>query len=472
MENLVPDRCEFRKGDVINGNDNTYRIEKQLGEGTFGIVYKVTDSSGNTRALKLLKLWTVPPEVYKGLRDRFVMEFKTGQIDSNFLAHSFAYGDVKNNPYFVMEFCPNGDLRSYVAKHNVDYTKVGTDVLCGLRDLHVHGKVHRDLKPENVLLRSDYSAVLTDFGIAGDQNKRMTERGIAGKPKQVFGTYPYMPPEQVNPPRGGKATVLPTTDIFSFGVMMYEMMVGKLPFGELERDEHLPKYLENGKRGIWDRGALRNVDSTGAWSSVIERCLVPDYKQRISSAQEVINMLPNSGYVPGTGVGTSWEYGMGIGASQETAPWMIVREGLLLRVMQGDDYGSVYKLKDFIDDRHRIITIGHIADDVYNDISINDNEYFVSRRHCTIEYDDMRNGWILRDGQWRMNCPVALRRKSGCIDCSSWCTPLMKQQYGSGWKNSLNGTYLNSDEVDIWGTPIKPGDIITIGDVKLRVEGY
>ena len=457
----IPDRCEFHPGDTIYGNDNTYRIEKQLGEGTFGIVYKVTDSSSNTRALKLLKLWTVPPEVYKGLRDRFIMEFKTGQIESNYLAHSFAYGDVKNNPYFVMEFCPNGDLRSYVTNNRVDFTQVGTDVLCGLRDLHSHGKVHRDLKPENVLLRKDNTAVLTDFGIAGDQNKRMTERGLAGKPKQVFGTYPYMPPEQVNPPRGGKATVLPTTDIFSFGVMMYEMMVGKLPFGELERDEHLPKYLDNGKRGIWDRNALRNVDPTGAWTAVIERCLVPDYKQRISSANDVINMLPHSG------AGTRPQ------PIPEPIPdYMTVRNGILLRVMQGDDYGTVYKLDDFINPRHRIITIGHVSDDVYNDISIQDNEYFVSRRHCTIEYDDMRNSWILRDGQWRMNCPIALRRQSGCMDCTSWCTPLMKQQYGSGWRNSLNGTYLNSDEVDIWGTYIKPGDIITIGDVKLRVEGY
>lgn len=462
MEVQIPERCEFQKGDVIRGNDGQFRIERELGEGTFGVVFKVNDGRGNTRALKLLKLWTVPPEVYKGLKERFVMEFKTGQIKSDFLAHSYSYGDVKNNPYFVMEFCPNGDLRSYVSKtHHVDFARIGCDVLCGLRDLHNEGKVHRDLKPENVLLREDNSAVLTDFGIAGDQNKRMTERGLAGKPKQVFGTYPYMPPEQVNPPRGGKATVLPTTDIFSFGVMMYEMMVGKLPFGELERDDHLPRYLENGKRGVWDRNALRNADPSGKWLPIIERCLVPDYKQRISSATEVMNMLPRLGH--------------GLHQPPVQGPeldYMIAKEGLLLRVMQGEDYGNVYKLKELINSRHRVITIGHVADDVYNDISITDNDYFVSRRHCTIEYDDACHSWILRDGQWRMNCPVALRRQSGCIDCNSWCSPQMKQHYGSGWKNSLNGTYLNSDEVDSYGTPIKPGDIITVGDVKFRVEGY
>ena len=463
MDVQIPERCEFKPGDVIQSSDNTYRIEKQLGEGTFGIVYKVADAYGQNRALKLLKLWTVPPEVYKGLRDRFIMEFNTGQIKSDYLAHSYAYGDVKNNPYFVMEFCPNGDLRSYVQKNrHVDFSRVGNDILCGLRDLHKEGKVHRDLKPENVLLRQDYSSVLTDFGIAGDQNKRMTERGIAGKPKQVFGTYPYMPPEQVNPPRGGKATVLPTTDIFSFGVMMYEMMVGKLPFGELERDEHLPKYLENGRRGNWDRNALRNVDSTGQWTAVIERCLVPDYKMRINSAAEVINMLPKS---------------HGYGPKRQPNPdpdpvYMIVRQGILLRVMQGDDYGKVFKLNDFVKKQCRIITMGRLDESVANNIDITDNEIFVSRCHCTIEMIG-QNQWLLLDGQSRMKCPQTLRQIGGCINCRAYCTPEMKQRYGSSWIYSLNGTYLNSEEVDgIYGKLIKPGDIITIGDVKLRVEGY
>lgn len=458
----IPERCEFRQGDVINGNDNSYRIERQLGEGTFGIVYQVTDSNGQKRALKLLKLWTVPPEVYKGLRDRFVMEFKTGQINSGYLAHSYAYGDVKNNPYFVMEFCPNGDLRSYVQKNrHVDFSRVGNDVLCGLRDLHKEGKVHRDLKPENVLLRQDYSSVLTDFGIAGDQNKRMTERGVAGKPKQVFGTYPYMPPEQVNPPRGGKATVLPTTDIFSFGVMMYEMMVGKLPFGELERDEQLPKYLENGKHGVWDRNALRNVDQTGQWTAIIERCLVPDYKQRIGSTVEIINMLPHSyGYHP-----------QPLSMPDSDPSYMTVRQGILLRVMQGDDYGKEFRLNDFLRQQRHIITIGRSDDSVVNDIALTDNDYFISRCHCTIESEGP-NRWVLRDGQWRMNCPVAQRQLGGCMQCTAYCTPEMKQRNRGMWKNSLNGTYLNSDEVDSWGVLLKPGDIITLGDVKFRVEGY
>lgn len=458
MDVLVPERCDFRVGDVIRGSGNThYCIEKQLGEGTFGIVYKVKDNEGRTCALKLLKLWTVPSGVYKGMKDRFVMEFETGKIKSNYLAHSYAYGDVNNNPFFVMEFCPNGDLGTYAKNKSVDFAKVGTEILCGLRDLHNEGKVHRDLKPENVLLRDDYTAVLTDFGISGDQNKRMTERGIAGKPKQLFGTYPYMPPEQVNPPRGGKATVLPTTDIFSFGVMMYEMMVGKLPFGELVKDEQLYSYLEHGKNGIWDREALRRVDNTGRWTPVIERCLDPDYKTRIASATQVIEMLPRSNYAPPV----------------EPSPtvnrsFMSVKEGLMLRVMQGNDYGKTFRLKDYVTPRHQMVTLGRADITTYNDIALRDDDFFLSRCHCTFEYDNTTDQWIVRDGQWRKNCPIALRNGS-CANCNAYCRP---EDKAGAWRDSTNGTYLNSSEVGQYGMIMNPGDIITVGDVKLRVEGY
>lgn len=458
MDIQVPERCDFHSGDIIKGPNNTmYRIEKELGEGTFGIVYKVRDNGGRTRALKLLKLWTVPSDVYKGLRDRFVMEFETGKITSEHLAHSYAYGDVKNNPFFVMEFCPNGDLRQYVKRHKVDFVRVGVDILSGLRDLHHEGKVHRDLKPENVLLRDDYSAVLTDFGIAGDQNKRMTERGIIGKPKQLFGTYPYMPPEQVNPPRGGKATVLPTTDIFSFGVMMYEMMVGKLPFGKLEKDEHLYEYLEHGKSGIWDRDSLKRVDVTRSWMPVIERCLDPDYKTRISSATEVIEMLPKSSRSSVSELNPSL-----------SRSFMTVKEGIRLRVMQGCDYGKVFQLNDYITNRRQIVTLGRADNNVYNDIKLRDDDFFVSRCHCTFELDAMRGQWIIRDGQWRKRCLVSLQRGT-CADCTVSCRPMDKV---GEWRSSMNGTYLNSSEVGSFGMVLKPGDIITIGDVKMRVEGY
>lgn len=432
MGYAVADRCEFFKGDLVDG---VYTVLRSLGEGTFGSVYKVSTGRGDVYALKLLKLWTVPPEACNGLKARFAMEFETGQINSNYLVRSYSYGETRGNPYILMEFCPNGDLRNYASNCTVDYIRAGKQILLGLGDLHSHGKVHRDLKPENVLLRSDNTAVLTDFGISGDQNKRMTERGWRGKPSQIFGTYPYMPPEQVNPPRGGQATVLPTTDIFSFGVMMYEMLVGCLPFGELT-EATLYQYLENGKKGKWDRKALKRVDKSGVWTDIIEGCLVPDFKSRIQSTAEIVRMLPSgdSANMPELNMRRSY---------------MSVRNGVLLRVMQGEEYGREYRL-DELCGRGRLLTVGRNADGTSNSVAVCENlSSYISRHHCTLELDYSTGQWIIRDGQW--------------IDDGS----------GQGyWKQSLNGTYVNSTEVDMYGMPIVPGDIISIGDVKLRVEGY
>ena len=109
----VPQRADFKLNDIIAGQ---YRVEKSLGEGAFGQVYKVTDYSGAVRALKLLRLWDVPSDIRQPLIDRFTMEFKTGQIDSQYLVHSYDYGLTKGNPYIVMEFCPGGDLTKFVGR--------------------------------------------------------------------------------------------------------------------------------------------------------------------------------------------------------------------------------------------------------------------------------------------------------------------------------------------------------------------
>lgn len=97
-----------------------------------------------------------------------------------------------------MEYCSGGDLTPYLGSGSSKIPLICQQILIGLHALHTRGKVHRDLKPENVLFKSNGIAALTDFGIAGDRNKRMTERNIFGKPNQIFGTYAYMPPEQVN----------------------------------------------------------------------------------------------------------------------------------------------------------------------------------------------------------------------------------------------------------------------------------
>lgn len=424
MTNQSVDRCDYNVGEYI---DNRYRVSKTLGEGSFGKVYRVTDNAGKDYALKLLRLWEVPPEIRKPLTDRFEMEFKTGQIDCEYLVNSIDYGMIGGNPYIVMEYCPGGDLTPYLGSQNSKIPLICQQILLGLHSLHIRGKVHRDLKPENVLFKSNGVAALTDFGIAGDRNKRMTERNIFGKPNQIFGTYAYMPPEQVNRMRG-EATVLPTTDIFSFGVLAFQLLTGSLPFGELTSHNELALYQKRGKDGDWNRRKLVQIKNGEQWDRLFSGCLNPDFKNRFQSVKEVLKYLPETQQI-------SMERGY--------CPPQTV-QGFCMRIMQGEEYGKLYQLSEFATRGCRILTIGREPDNL---LPVTERQStYVSRHHCTLETTPSGNHWIIRDGQWQKEQKV--------------------------WQESSNGTYVNSTQVTQQGCRLKVGDIISIGDVKMRFENY
>ena len=426
----VIDRCDFKPGDVV---DNRYTVRKTLGEGSFGVVYLVEDYRGGKYALKLLRLWEVPAEIRQPLMERFEMEFNTGQIDCDNLVRSLAYGVVGGNPFIIMEFCPGGDLEPLLGKPDGNTPRICQDILIGLNALHDRGKVHRDLKPENVLFKQNGKAALTDFGIAGDRTHRMTQRNIFGKPNQIFGTYAYMPPEQAMRARGG-ATVLPTTDIFSFGVLVFQLLTDQLPFGTLESHNELAEYQKRGKDGIWNRDALRYINNGEQWIRLIEGCLNPDFKQRLQTVQDVLRLLPQSQ-----------------GGTYQPRPVRMVQSytpqqrtsGYQLRILQGEEYGKVFQLTPFVNQGRRILTIGRQQGNIIYIKS--DFSDFMSRFHCTIELA-APGQWAIRDGQWRKE--------------------------SRQWIKSSNGTYVNSKPVNENGYYLKAGDIIAIGDVTLRFENY
>lgn len=438
---FVPSRIDLKNGDAVNGK---YGIVTELGNGTFGTVYKVKDSDGKEWALKVLRLWEVPSDIRKSLIDRFEMEYKTGLIECPNIVHSIDYDSINGNPYIVMEFCSGGDLCRIMGDSRADIHKLASDILCGLGALHKVGKVHRDLKPENILLKGDGTAVLTDFGITGDRHKRMTERNIFGKPYQIFGTYAYMPPEQADRYRGD-ATVLPTTDIFSFGVLLYHLITGVLPFGPLESQNDLVKYQKKGKSGDWDRETLFKTKGGKDWEKVIEGCLVPDYKKRLESVNSVMRLFPAK---------------QQNGASLNVMSKPVVVEkvtvkhldeyegmqsglGLMLRVLQGAMEGKVFDLEEIYNcSKRKIVTLGR---DSSNNIHLADeNHQYISRYHLTLERGDDGGAWVVRDGQWSMG---------------------LKQ-----WRASANGTYVNSQRINMSGVKLRPGDVITIGMTKIKVE--
>ena len=243
----------------------------------------------------------------------------------------------------------------------------------------------------------------------------------------------YMPPEQLNPQRD--ATVLPTTDIFSFGVMMYQMVTGSLPFGPLDSEGDLVPYIRRGKAGDWDRRSLFQTEGGREWAPIIEGCLVPRFQERLQTADDVLRLVPHAQrHEPP--------------AEEHCDFQRRIVNGVLLRVMQGEDYGRVYYLDSLLRGSSAILRMGRRDSTADNDIAITEEEScYISRKHCTLELDYDRGTWIIRDGQW--------------------------DRYGTGgWRRSTNGTFVNSREVGPDGLPFAPGDIISIGDAKLRAEGY
>jgi serine/threonine protein kinase len=426
IQNVTPERYLPGTGDVIG----KHRVLSVLGEGSFGVVYKVSEEgNGNIFALKLLKLWSIPYEKERdALQRRFNLEFETGRIKSDYLVHTEGSGMVKGNPYILMDYLPNGDLRPRMKKQmpvdEIERYSIG--ILKGLHDLHANGKVHRDLKPENVLLDTNMNPHLTDFGIAGHKNIRMTEFDLFGKPKARFGTYAYMPPEQIQP-KSKHVTILPTTDIFSYGVLVYEMFARKLPFGSLETETDLAAYVFKVNQGKWENLLTVRKEVPGGWVQIVEKCLQPDYRNRFQSVKEILALT-----------------GTHMPKVKEATP---VTGHLLLKVMQGEEHGKTYDLTEMAGTMEAaVIEIGRKERDTTNKIAIKEeNTSYITRRHATIEYyGEPDHRWYLRHGQWS----VAERR----------------------WNNSLNGTYVNGKLLErTQRHELRAGDIITTGDTTLKI---
>ena len=418
-------RCCFEKGNRIN---NRFKIDKMLGEGSFGMVYKVLDEAGRPFALKILPLWKRPAEEREELVQRFKMEFETGRINSPYLVHSMEYDKVEGNPFIVMEYCQKGNLYKMVERTRPDYDKIAHDILLGLQALHKNGKVHRDLKPENILIKNNGTVALSDFGTSGMIAGLSLWQKLFHK-VDIFGTFAYMAPEQ-SQPKKAKATVLPTTDIFSFGVVMYEILFREYPFGPLENEKDLDKYIKNAGKGNWNRSVFKTNATFAKWMPLIEGCLNPDYEVRYQSVDDIFlktSFLRKPTRSPQSNFKTD------------------LSNGVLLKIMQGEEYGKSYRLNDFALKNQYIVNCGRDSDQHGNDINIKDfDSHYISRRHFTLEYNVQNRSWYIRDGQW----------------------------HDGQWLDSLNGTYVNSHELQhLEGNQLKAGDIITVGEVKLRVEG-
>lgn len=203
-----------------------YTLRRELGRGGMSVVYEALDTrTGQPVALKLLRL---PPTLDAAETDALIARFEREARTVARLSHPnvigiHEIGAVEGQHFLAMEFLRGQTLRQRLTQSRLtvrDACSILTQIAGALDTVHAAGIVHRDVKASNIMLLPDGTAKLLDFGIA--RSREEAEITAAGA---ILGTPSYMAPEQV---RGEPAT--PATDLWSLGVLSYEMLTGHLPF--------------------------------------------------------------------------------------------------------------------------------------------------------------------------------------------------------------------------------------------------
>src|SRR5438067_7224009 len=199
-----------------------YDVIEVLGKGGMGVVYKAMDNL--IERIVAIKMMTGGFAENPDLLKRFYREAKsTGMLQHPNIVIVYDLGDHEGNPYLVMEFLDGEPLDKIIASHReisiVEKLGYIMQACNGLGYAHGRGIVHRDIKPANLMVLRDGNCKIVDFGIARIGDNSMTRTG------QVVGTITYMSPEQIN-----AQVVDGRTDIFSCGVMLYELLTGVVPF--------------------------------------------------------------------------------------------------------------------------------------------------------------------------------------------------------------------------------------------------
>jgi serine/threonine protein kinase len=262
----------------------TYRLISPLGAGGMGEVWRAED----TKLLRQVAIKILPPQLAADpeWKDRFLREARTiAQLNHPNIATIYAIDQQDEKLFIAMELIEGESLASVIAKGPMipaDAVRVAIHVSDGLSEAHAKGIVHRDIKPDNIILSPRFVKVL-DFGIAkqigGTADPTLTQGGM------VMGTPHYMSPEQAL----GRA-VDARTDIFSLGVVLYEMLSGQKPFSGAAVTELLLQIVMTQPRDI----AQAAFGITPALANIVRRCMAKQPEERFASCDDLRAALAGS----------------------------------------------------------------------------------------------------------------------------------------------------------------------------------
>jgi len=268
-----------------------YRITAKLGEGGMGAVYRAEDE----KLQRAVALKFLPAEVAADAkaRERMLREARAAsRLNHPNIATIYEVGQAEGAPFIAMELVEGESLKQALlrgALSPAQLLEVARQIAEGLNEAHQAGVLHRDIKPANIMLDAKGRAKILDFGLAALTGRERdpeetTEKFLSRTAAEwsTGGTVPYMSPEQL---RGERVDA--RSDIFSFGVLLYECLTGRLPFRGETAIDILHAILRQPPTPV--RSAL--PEASADWEQLLERCLAKAPEQRFASMQEVLQAV-------------------------------------------------------------------------------------------------------------------------------------------------------------------------------------
>jgi hypothetical protein len=259
----------------VQGSFGPYQILAQLAHGGMGVVYRVRDTRLDREvALKVIRTGVLAAD---NEVDRFRREARAvAQLKHPHVVPLFDVGEIDGHHYFTMELARSGSLAGQRERFQADRraaVQLLIKVARAVQHVHERGLLHRDLKPGNILLRDDGEPLISDFGLAKAVgiDPDLTRTGA------VVGTPAYMAPEQA---LGQAQRLGPTTDVWSLGVIAYELICGTRPFAE-SKERSLSEVIVHDPPPL-PRSVRRDLDRD--LETILLKCLEKDPAQRYASA--------------------------------------------------------------------------------------------------------------------------------------------------------------------------------------------
>jgi serine/threonine protein kinase len=259
-----------------------YKVHRKIGKGGMASVFLATQECFDRKVA--LKIIADSAFGHQHLADRFVREAKiVASFSHPHIVPVYDVGHIEQFHYLSMDFLQGGELSQWIrAGLSPEETEqIIIQVAQALHYAHNKGYIHRDVKPDNILFREDNSAVLTDFGIAQPINTNLDDN----RASMVVGTPSYMSPEQSQ----GKA-IDARTDLYSLGIMFYQMLTKQLPFTADNYKELALKHIQ--------QPIPKLPFAINRYQPLINKLLAKEPQQRFQSALQFIKALNNLGEYP------------------------------------------------------------------------------------------------------------------------------------------------------------------------------